>query len=127
MAISEKMKGILDQSVEVSKKIANKAGSKAQDLGEKGYRASKSLVNKAGVKAQEMGEQGLLLLEIKKLEGQKRKLINKLGHEVCNIFIEKGTKTISGDSPALKPILLEIVSINETIEKRETELKNRRK
>ena len=126
MAISEKMKGLLDQGVEVSKKIAGKAGAKAQDLGEKGYKASKKLVNKAGVKAQDLGEQGLLLLDIKKLEGQKSKLIAKLGQEAYKAFIERKVKSVSGDSPAFKPILSEIVSINETIEKRGSELKNRR-
>ena len=126
MALSDKMKGLLDQGVEVSKKIAVKAGTKAQDLGEKGYKASKKLVNKAGEKAQDFGEQGMLRLEVKQLEGQKNKLITKLGQEVYKAFIEQERKSISVDSPIIKPVLSEIVSILEIIEKRETDIKNRK-
>ena len=127
MAMSEKMKDILDQGVEASKKIAKKAGAKAQDLGEQGYKASKDLVGKAGAKAQDLGEQGILLLEVKQLESRKRKLINSLGQEVYNAFLVKGVKTVSGDSSSVKHTLLEIVSINEAIEKRENELNSRKK
>ena len=127
MAISEKMKDILDQGVEVSKKIATKAGAKAQDLGEKGYKASKDLVGKAGAKAQDLGEQGVLLLEIKQFGNQKRKLIARLGQEAYNAFIIRDVKSISVDTTIVKQILQEIVSINEAVEKRESELKNRKK
>jgi predicted Fe-Mo cluster-binding NifX family protein len=126
MAFSDRMKEILDQGVLVSKELAAKAGVKAQDWGEKGFQASKELVAKAGAKAQDLGERGVLTLEIKQLENQAQKLIGRLGAEAYHAFAEKGVKTISADTQAIKTLLAEIASVREAIEKRETELRNRK-
>jgi hypothetical protein len=104
MTFSERMKGILDQGISVSKDIASKAGAKAQDL----------------------GERGVLALEIKQLEGQAQKLIAKLGNEAYKSFVERGVKTLSSDTAAVKVLLAEITSVREAIEKREGELKKRK-
>jgi hypothetical protein len=115
MMFSERMKDLI-----------SRAGEKAQDLGGKGYQASKDFVSKAGAKAQDLGEQGVLMLEIKQLEGQAQKLVGRLGAEAYNAFAERGAKTISIDTPVIKTLLAELASIRESIEKRETDLKNRR-
>ncbi|MDR2186151.1 MAG: hypothetical protein LBO80_10895 [Treponema sp.] len=122
MTFSERMKLLLDQSFQVSKELAAKAGVKAQDLGEK----SIELMNKAADKAQDLGERGVLMLEIKQLEGQAQKLVVRLGSEVYKAFAEQGTRNLSSDTPAVKAILDEIASIRESIEKRETELTARK-
>jgi hypothetical protein len=116
------MRELLDQGAQVSKELLSKAGGKAQDLGEK----SKKLVNKAGAKAQNLGEQGVLLLEIKQLEGQAQKLVGRLGTEAYRAFIEKGAKTISVDTPAVKTILAELASVRDVLEKKEAELQGKK-
>jgi hypothetical protein len=116
------MRELLDQGALVSKELLSKAGEKAQDLGEK----SKKLVNKAGAKAQNLGEQGVLLLEIKQLEGQAQKLVGRLGTEAYRAFIEKGARSISVDTPAVKTILAELVSVREVLEKKEAELQGKK-
>jgi hypothetical protein len=120
------MKEILDQGVLVSKELAARAGEKAQDWGEKGYQASKEFVVKAGAKAQDLGERGVLTLEIKQLEGQAQKLLSRLGTEAYHAFAEKGAKTISIDTPAVKTLLAELAAVREAIEKREAELQRRK-
>lgn len=126
MAFSDRMKELLEQGVSVSRELAAKAGEKAQDWGEKGYRVSKEFAAKAGAKAQDLGERGVLTLEIKQLENQARKLTGRLGAEAYHAFVEKGAKTISVDTPAIKALLAELASVKEAIEKRESELQNRR-
>ena len=64
MAFSERMKELFDQ----------------------GLAASKDFALKAGGKAQELGERGVLMLEIKQLENQAQKLINRLGNEAYRAF-----------------------------------------
>ena len=100
MTFSERMKEILDQ----------------------GMAASKDFAVKAGGKAQELGERGVLMLEIKQLETQAQKLINRLGNEAYHLFTEQGNITISSDSAPLKGILTEIALVKETIEKKDAEL-----
>ena len=105
MTFSERMKDLLDQGVIVTKDIAAKTGAKAKDL----------------------GERGVLTLEIKQLEGQAQKLITRLGNTAYESFVEKGAKTISIDTPAVKALLTELASTKEAIEKREIELEARKK
>jgi hypothetical protein len=126
MAFSDTLKKLMDQGAQASKEFASVAGVKAQELGEKGYRASKDLAVKAGAKAQELGERGVLMLEIKKLEGQTGKLVGRLGAEVYHAFAEKGAKSVSVDTPAVKTILSELAGIKKIMEKKEGELQNRK-
>ncbi len=104
MTFSERMKDLLDQGVAASKEFAIKAGAKAQDL----------------------GERGILMLEIKQLEGQAEKLIARIGNEVYKTFVERDENTLTRDDPEIKGILTELARVRETIEQKETELKERR-
>jgi len=105
MTFSERMKELLDQGVTASKGFAVKAGAKAQDL----------------------GERGVLMLEIRQLESQAQKLIGRLGAEAYQTFTERGEETLSADNAAVKSILSEIATVRESIEKKEAELKDRKK
>jgi len=105
MAFIERMKELLDQGVAVSKDIAVKAGAKAQDL----------------------GERGVMMLEIRQLESQAQKLIGRLGTEAYQAFTERGEPTLSAESDAVKPILSDIAAARQSIEKKEAELKSRKK
>jgi capsule polysaccharide export protein KpsE/RkpR len=126
MKFSERMKDILEQSAVVSREFAAKAGEKAQEWGEKGVKATKEFAGKAGAKAQDLGERGVLMLEVKQLEGQASKLVGRLGTEAYHAFVEKGVKSISVDTPAVKTLLAELASVRELIEKREQELAARK-
>jgi hypothetical protein len=121
MTFAERMRKVLDQGAQA----ASKAGEMAQDWGEKGYQASKDLLNKAGARAQELGEIGMTKLEIRQLEGQAQKLISRLGTETFEALAERGEGSLGPESPAIKPILGEIARIREEIERRERDLQSR--
>jgi hypothetical protein len=104
MTFSERMKELLDQGLSASKEFAVKAGAKAQDL----------------------GERGVLMLEIRQLEGQAQKLLSRLGNECYRAFAERNEATIDRDVPEFKALLEEITAVKEAIEKKDTELKNRK-
>ncbi|MDR1949843.1 MAG: hypothetical protein LBQ38_10665 [Spirochaetaceae bacterium] len=126
MTFSERMKELLEQGAQVSKEFVSKAGEKAQDWGEKGLAASKEFAVKAGAKAQDLGERGVLLLEIKQMEGQAQKLVGRLGTEAYSAFVERGAKSVTVDTPAVKAILAELATLREAIEKREVDLQSRK-
>jgi hypothetical protein len=121
------MKELLDQGMAASKDFASKAGEKAQDWSEKGYKASKEFVSKAGARAQDLGERGVLLLEIKQLESQAQKSLARLGTEVFQAYSDRQAKSISLSEAPFTSIIEEIASLRDSIEKREEDLKNRRK
>jgi capsule polysaccharide export protein KpsE/RkpR len=125
MSFSDRMKGLFDQGVLMSKDFLNKAGEKAQDWGEKGVKASKEFASKAGNKVQEMGEIGVLRFEIKQLENQAEKQVGKLGLEAYKAFTERGAKSITVDTPAIKIILAEIASIEQIITQKEELIKQK--
>jgi hypothetical protein len=97
-----------------------------KELLDQGVAASKELALKAGAKAQELGERGMLMLEIKQLEGQAQKLIGQLGNETYKAFAEKNQKTLKKDAPEVSAIMADIARIRESIEQKETELRNKR-
>ncbi|MDR2072712.1 MAG: hypothetical protein LBP60_04680, partial [Spirochaetaceae bacterium] len=94
---------------------------KAQDWGSRGLEATKDFAVKAGAKVQELGERGVLMLEIKQLEGQTKKLLGRFGVELYNIF-ESGAPAVSVEDPEIKAMFTEIGSLKEALEKREQEL-----
>ena len=137
------------KGLEASKGFAAKAGEKAADLGSKGLEASKGVAVKAGTKLQELGQKGSLMLEIKQLEGRTKKLIALLGVEVYEFMGQSagaaaaaGNAESAGDAeapaegegaadgnpwgfpPEIRTIYDQLISIKETIERKETELKN---
>ncbi|MDR2394016.1 MAG: hypothetical protein LBD93_07670 [Treponema sp.] len=100
------------------KKIASMAG-------EKGLRVSKEWMNKAGAKAQDLGEKGVLVIEIKQLKGQAQKLIETLGLTVYEALVTQELERITRDTPKVKEILAEIASIQHSITEKETALQSR--
>ena len=104
MVFSDRMRQLLDQGVVASKEFAAKAGAKAQDL----------------------GERGILMVEIKQLEGKAKKLLGQLGTEVYRLFAECNQDSIERDTPEIQATMTELSSLRETLEQKETELRNRR-
>ena len=105
MTFSERMKELLEQGVAASKEIAARAGEKAQEL----------------------GERGVLMLEIKQLEGQAQKLINRLGNEAYRAFAEQNMETLSANAIPVKGLLTELALVRESIEKKDAELQSKKK
>jgi len=105
MTFSERMKEFFDQGVAASKEFAIKAGEKAQEL----------------------GERGVLMLEIRQLEGQAQKLINRLGAEAYRMFAEQGENNISSETASIKGLLTELALVRESIEKKDEELQSKKK
>ena len=120
MGFSETLNKLLDQGLVVSRELAAKAGEKAQDWGTKGLEASREFASKAGAKLQELGEKGAMMLEMKQLEGQVKKLIGLLGAEVYRLHAEE--KPFSSDVPEIEKILGQINILKEELEKKEAEL-----
>jgi hypothetical protein len=98
-----------------------------RELLDQGAQASKELLSKAGAKAQNLGERGVLTLEIKQLEGQARKLLERLGNSVYHRLAEEGAESVSASDPEISGFISELISIKETIEKREGERETRRR
>jgi ABC-type transporter Mla subunit MlaD len=98
-----------------------------RDMLDQGAQASKDFLNKAGAKAQNLGERGVLTLEIKQLESQARKLLERLGNSVYRLFAEESAESVSASEPEIEDILSKLTTIKGTIEKREGELESRRR
>jgi hypothetical protein len=124
MGFSDTLKELLDQGLQVSREMAAKAGEKAQEWGGKGLEASKDFAAKAGAKVQEIGEKGVLLIELKQLEGQAKKLLGRFGAEVYRAF-ENGASAVDSGDPEISAMLAEIRLIKETIERKERESKTK--
>ncbi|MDR0324133.1 MAG: hypothetical protein LBI12_06790 [Treponema sp.] len=93
---------------------------------EQGWAASKEMAAKAGAKAQDLGERGMMMLEVKQLESQAQKLIARLGSETYIAFTEQDKSSIDREAVEFRTILDEIAVVKDAIEKKETELKNRK-
>jgi hypothetical protein len=104
MTFSERMKELLDQGVAASKEFALKAGAKAQEL----------------------GEQGILMVEIKRLDGQAEKLVSRLGNETYKAFAERNQDSLNKNELEVASLLNDLGKIRESIEQKETELRNKR-
>ena len=97
MNFRDRMKNVLEKSVELSKDFISKASDTAKDLSEK----------------------GVLHLEIRELEGRAKKEFFKLGHHVYEQFIREGKASITAKNQELAAIMEEISHIEEEIDKRE--------
>jgi hypothetical protein len=101
-------------------------GERMKELMEQGLAASKEFAVKAGAKAQNLGERGILMLEIKQLEGQAQKLLTRMGNDAYIAFTERDLSAIDREQVEFKTTLREIAMIKEAIEKKETELRDRK-
>jgi hypothetical protein len=102
MTFTERMQGIIERGVGLSKDLAGKAGEKAKDLGAK----------------------GLLKLEIVQLESHAEKLIAKLGNEVYRALVDRNQDSVSKDAPWILAILREIEGLRAQIDLKEKEYRS---
>ena len=97
-----------------------------RDMLEQGWAASKELAVKAGAKAQDLSERGMLMWDIKQLENQAQKLLARLGTAAYTAFTERSYSSLDRDDSEIKTILDEISAIKDALEKKESELKDRK-
>lgn len=102
MSFWERMQQVINQGIETSKDVLNKAKEKAKDLGEK----------------------GILKYDIMKLEKQAEKNILLLGSKVFELFVEKEQETIQKDHEEIKELIDGILDIQVKIDEKEEELEN---
>jgi len=96
------------------------------ELLDQGMAASKEFAAKAGAKAQDLGERGILMIEIKQLEAKAQKILGRLGNEVYQAFAERNQDSIEKSAPEIEPLMTELADVRESLEKKETDLRNRR-
>jgi len=95
-----------------------------KQLVEHGVAATKDIAAKAGTKAQDLGEKSVLKFEILQLESQAKKLFAQLGAEVYATFAEKDQPNVSRDNPVINQLLRQIADLKRNIKKREKELED---
>jgi hypothetical protein len=96
---------------------------KLKNIVNAGIDTSKDLLSKAGGKAQQWGEMGVLKVEIVQLRNQAEKQIERLGAEVYETLVDKGQKTVSRDTPAVREILEKIAELRQGVEEREVQFR----
>ncbi len=96
---------------------------KLKEIVEQGLDMSKDLIEKASAKAKELGELGVLKMEIIQLRGQARRLGAQLGVAVYESLMEKGEASLSKDSPVIKEILQKLDLVNDEIDAREADFR----
>ena len=102
MKFWERMQQVIDQGVETSKDVLNKAKEKAKDL----------------------GEMGILKYDIMKLEKHAERDFLLLGSKVFELLVEKKEETIQKDNEEIKKLIDEILEIQKKIDEKEEEIKN---
>ncbi|WP_148223865.1 hypothetical protein [Spirochaeta thermophila] len=95
---------------------------KLRELVDKGVDVSAEFLAKAKAKAEEAGEKGALRVEIYQLEQKAKQVSTLLGAEVYHAFIEKGQKTITAESPAIRDHLEELSRLRSLLETKQRRL-----
>ncbi len=100
MDFFERMKQVMSQGVETTRKGMEQAADKARELGEK----------------------GVLKYEIMRLEQDVERKFAALGAQVYRLLSDKGQSTISQGTPDVKDLLAEIKVLQGRIEEKEKAL-----
>lgn len=96
MEFFDKMKDFMDKGIEVSKDALQKAGSKVQDLGDK----------------------GVTKIETLQLQNKLEKEFSSLGLHVWQVFNQQNETSIEAKDSRIAGILAEIHRLKEELEKR---------
>ncbi|NLJ45332.1 MAG: hypothetical protein GX430_02075 [Treponema sp.] len=96
---------------------------KIKNIVNTGLDTSKDILAKAGEKAQQWGEMGVLKVEIVQLRSQAEKMTARLGAEVYEVLVEKGQKTVSRETPAVREILEKISELEKSVQEKEAQFR----
>ena len=81
---------------------------------------SKKLIDKARDKAKKLGDQSLLAFEIKELEKENNKLIKELGENVYTLFADDGRTSISTRTAEIKPYINRLEEVRESLRQKKS-------
>jgi hypothetical protein len=98
---------------------------RVQKVVNQGVDTSKDLLEKAKVKAKELGEKGLLKFDIMQLESQTEKSLLQLGSKVFEIFVKDNKDSVSKSDSAVSAIINQIADLEKKIEEKEEALKKK--
>jgi hypothetical protein len=90
-----------------------------RDMVSKGMAASRDIMAKASSQAQAWGEMGVLKVEVVQLRSQAEQLTAQLGAEVYAAFAERGQKSLTPDSPAIRELIGRITDLSRTVTEKE--------
>ena len=80
-----------------------------------GIDVTKKLIDKARERARKLGDQSLLAFEIKELEKEGNHLTTKLGETVYELFSEGGRTSVSARTAEIKPLLKRLGEVKELL------------
>ena len=86
---------------------------------EQGLDASRGVLDKARIGAKDLSEKGVLKFDVLQLERQSMKLLSQLGNEVYDAFSKRAQHTISKNTVGVKELVGELVDIERRIEEKE--------
>ncbi len=80
--------------------------------------ASKKLIDKAREKAKKLGDKSLLAFEINEMEKEHEQLIKNLGEIVSSLFLDDGRTSVSTRTVEIKPVLERLKEIEAALDSR---------
>jgi len=89
---------------------------------EQGLDASRGVLDKARIGAKDLSEMGVLKFDIMQLERQSMKLLSQLGHEVYDAFNVRGQHTVSKHTVGVKELVAELADVERRIHEKESAL-----
>lgn len=87
-----------------------------------GMESSKEVFQKAKEKTQELGEKGASKFEIVRLERQAEKRFAQLGAKVFDVLVDEDQETISKRTPLIRKLIDELTEIDKRIDENEKKL-----
>lgn len=92
---------------------------KVKDLLEKSIDSSREFINKAGSQAQAWSEMGKIKIEILQLRSRAQSAISKLGAETYSLLVEKGEPMIGTHSEGISSLIEQIKKLEADIDTKE--------
>ena len=89
---------------------------------EQGLDASRGVLDKAREGAKDLSEKGVLKFDLLQLERQSMKLMSRLGSEVYEAFSKRHQSTVSRNTAGVKELVAELADIERRIEEKEQAL-----
>ena len=89
---------------------------------EQGLDASRGVLDKARIGAKDLSEIGVLKFDVLQLERQSMKLLSQLGHEVYEAFGARSQHTVSKNTVGVKELVAELADVERRIDEKERAL-----
>ena len=87
-----------------------------------GFETTRKGMEQAAAKARELGEKGVLKYEIVRLEKDVERKFALLGGSVYRLLAEKGQSTVSAGTPEVKELIADVKDLQRRIEEKEKAL-----